>query len=106
MRKLCVLLLIGLLVGCGVDHEPAENGDASVGFVGAIPPSGLSIAPNSSITLIFDSPPENVTANAGIVTAIGNVVIISGPFAGDILLLVVTWLSGTVTLIYFISHVD
>ena len=112
MRKYWVLLLIGLLatfslVGCGREdpYIENENENGSVTFLSAIPSSGSSINSSASIVLIFDGQPENVTASAGIMSVIGNVVTITGPFVGNILLLLVTWQGGAVTLIYFISNV-
>ena len=110
MKKFHTFLLIGLLaififVGCGLEDTPVENENGSVTFVGAIPSSGSSINASASIVLIFDGQPENVTASAGIMSVIGNVVTITGPFVGDILLLVVTWRGGATTLIYFVSNV-
>lgn len=92
------------LVGCGrEDAYVEENG--SVAFLSAIPPNGSSITSSASIVLLFNGQPENVASSAGTMTAIGNVVTITGPFVGDLLLLVVTWRGGTITLVYFISGV-
>ncbi len=105
-----MLLLIGslttfILVGCGREDPYVENENGSVTFLSAIPSSGSSINSSTSIVLIFDGQPENVAASAGIMSVIGNVVTITGPFVGDILLLAVTWRGGAVTLIYFVSNV-
>lgn len=110
MKKFWVLLFttsfaMCILVGCGREDAYVESEDGSVAFLSAVPPSGSSIASNASIVLIFNGQPENVAASAGATTVIGNVVTISGPFVGDLLLLVVTWRGGTITLVYFISSI-
>ena len=110
MRKFWMSLFIAsfamcILVGCGREDAYVENENGAVAFLSAIPPNGSSITSSASIVLLFNGQPENVASSTGTVTAIGNVVTITGPFVGDLLLLVVTWRGGTITLVYFVSGV-
>ena len=98
-------LAICSFVGCEREDASVESENESVAFLSAVPPSGSSITSSASIVLIFNGQPENVAANAGTTSVIGNVATISGPFVGELLLLVVTWRGGTITLVYFIKAI-
>ena len=64
---------------------------------------GLDIAANASITFTFDNAPADVTVSAGVVTAAGKTVTVSGPFSPGPLNLTITWADGTQTLTYTVT---
>ena len=68
------------------------------------PATGEEITPNDSITLMFDHPPEDVTANEGVATITDNTVTITGPFTPGTLELTVTWADGSETLDYTVRQ--
>ena len=71
-----------------------------VALIATEPENGSEITTNDSITLTFDNPPEDVTANTGAVTTDGNAVTITGPFTPGAIALTITWEDGTKTLLY------
>jgi hypothetical protein len=110
LLRTLVLLLVGLLTvsmltGCGGDDSEVEA--PPVNFVSATPPSGSTIAVNSSITLTFDNTPADVTVSAGTAVPSGKTVTVNGPFfpLGH-LSLVVTWADGIQTLTYTVAGLD
>ncbi len=76
-----IFVMIGVLcvAGCGSDDEvlSPENTDSVV----AIPPNGSVIAPDTTITVTFDTAPDDVAVNLGTAIATDQAVKISGPFS-------------------------
>lgn len=75
-----------------------------VAFVSANPTVNSELAVNDTITLIFDNPPEDVTASTGTATVTDKTVEIAGPFDPGALVLTVAWTDGTQTLNYTIRQ--
>lgn len=71
-----------------------------VAFVSADPVMESRLEVNDTITLTFDSIPEDVIVSAGVATIADETVTIAGPFDPGDLALTVTWLDGTQTLTY------
>ena len=98
MFRILAILITSLFVlyisSCGQDENPVEiiQENASVNFVSVLPPSGKDneIAPNTTITLIFDGIPTGVASSAGNLTSYDSkIVVINGPFTPDLLELTV-----------------
>ena len=89
------------IISCG-PHED-DNEVASVELVRADPSTGSTIDANSTITIIFDAIPGNVSVNVGTVKRAGTTVTISGPFTPGPLTLTITWEDGVQTLTYTIA---
>ena len=71
-------------------------------FVRANPATDSKLTVDDTITLIFDNPPEDVTASTGTATVTDKTVEIAGPFEPGALALTVAWADGTQTLNYTI----
>ena len=69
-------------------------------FVSVNPVAGSTIKTNETLTLRFDSTPEDVNVNIGTARISGNTIIITGPFTPGPLSLQVTWTDGSQTLQY------
>ena len=89
------------IVSCGQREEDDEVGPTEL--VRAEPSIGSTIDANSTITVIFDAVPGNVTVNVGVVKTSGTTVIISGPFTSGPLTLKITWADGVQTLSYTVT---
>ncbi|RKU27803.1 hypothetical protein C6499_11250 [Candidatus Poribacteria bacterium] len=89
------------IMSCGTREEGDEVGP--VELVRAEPSTGSTIDANSTITVIFDAVPGNVTVNVGVVKTSGTTVIISGPFTPGSLALKITWADGVQTLNYTVT---
>ena len=74
-------------------------------FITASPPTGL-IPVNSSITVVFDNKPTDVTVSAGTVRVAGKIAMITGPFPLGPLALTVTWADGALTFNYTVTAPD
>lgn len=61
---------------------------------------------DSSITVTFDAPPQDVTVNTGTATIDGNSVTITGPFIPGALELTVTWSDGSLPFTYTVAAPD
>ena len=77
-----------------------------VAFLSIVPTIEAQLAVDSTITLIFDNPPENVTVSAGDATVTDNTVTIMGPFTPGTLPLTVTWGDGSLTFTYTVAAPD
>ena len=101
-----IFVMIGLfsMAGCeSPDEEPPSPlppPPETVDLIGAEPPSGSSIASNTTITVTFDDIPTHVAVVPGTATAAGETVIISGPFPEGRLRLNITWSDGLRVLNY------
>ena len=103
--RLLSLVLICLstvyIMSCGSRDEGDEV--ASTVLVSANPADGGTIDANGIITVTFDSIPENVSVNVGVVKKSGTRVTISGPFTPGPLTLEITWTDGIQTLTYTVA---
>ena len=79
---------------------------ASVTFAGANPAVGSELAINGTITLTFDSTPENFTVNIGTAIVNNRSVTITGPFDPGDLRLTIAWADGSETLTYRVFTPD
>ena len=96
------LLTVSMLAGCGGDDIVTDE-PVPANFVSATPPGG-EVAVNGTITVIFDNPPTDVTANAGNLTVAGKTATITGPFTPPgPLTLTITWANGIQTLNYTVT---
>ena len=77
-----------------------------VAFVGVDPRIDSELTVNDTITFTFDSPPDDVTVNAGIATVDGKIVTIKGPFTPGPLNLTITWNDGSLTFTYTVAEPD
>lgn len=77
-----------------------------VAFVGVDPRIDSELTVNDRITFTFDSPPDDVTVNAGIATIDGNIVTIKGPFTPGPLNLTISWNDGSLTFTYTVAEPD
>ena len=75
-----------------------------VTLVSVSPRVGSTIEADATLTLRFDSTPENVRVNTGTVKTNGNTVTIMGPFSPRALRVEVTWRDGTQTLQYTVRN--
>ena len=117
LATVLVSMLIIYITGCGDDEvEVGIQEDVAAKFLYARPPIGSPIGPNTSIFLVFDNMPTDVTSSVGnvrvITSSIGIVRIddiseakiqITGPFGLGPLELTVTWADGTVKLFYTVT---
>lgn len=89
------------------EEEPEEEVPPVV-FIEAVPVSGSTIQPETTITVLFDGIPLDVSATHGTITVIGSRVTITGPFAPGNLILTVfwDWDSDRVTLRYTVIAPD
>lgn len=94
------LLTVSMFAGCGGDDDTDEP--ALVNFVSATPPGG-DIAANGTIKVTFDNAPTDVIVTAGVVTVVGKIATIAGPFTSGPLPLTITWADGTQTLHYTVA---
>ncbi|MDE0424806.1 hypothetical protein F4Y59_15225 [Candidatus Poribacteria bacterium] len=102
MLRILSTLLAGLLAVYGCVPDDYEYGEAPVHFVNVTPRSGESISANTTLTLIFDGVPINLTSSAGKVTVDGRTAKIDGPFTPGPLEILVAWTDETVRLTYMI----
>ena len=77
-----------------------------VAFVGVDPRIDSELTVNDRITFTFDSPPNDVTVNAGIATIDGKIVTIKGPFTPGPLNLTISWNDGSLTFTYTVLEPD
>ena len=77
-----------------------------VAFVGVDPRIDSELTMNDTITFTFDSPPDDVTVNAGIATINGKIVTIKGPFTPGPLNLTISWNDGSLTFTYTVAEPD
>ena len=77
-----------------------------VAFVSIDPTIESELTVDSTITLTFDNPPEDVTVSEGDATLTDNTVTITGPFTPGALELTVTWVDGSLTFTYTIAEPD
>ena len=77
-----------------------------VAFVGVDPRIDSELTVNDTITFTFDSPPDDVTVNAGIATIDGKIVTIKGPFTPGPLNLTIGWNDGSLTFTYTVAEPD
>lgn len=77
-----------------------------VAFVGVDPRIDSELTVNDRITFTFDSPPNDVTVNAGIATIDGKIVTIKGPFTPGPLNLTISWNDGSLTFTYTVVEPD
>ena len=75
-----------------------------VTLVSVSPRAGSTIEADATLTLRFDSTPENVRVNTGTVKTNGNTVTITGPFDPGALRVEVTWRDGKQTLQYIVQN--
>ena len=73
-------------------------------LVSVSPRVGSTIAADAVLTLQFDSTPENLRVNTGIVKTSRNAVTITGPFDPGVLRVEVTWHDGKQTLQYTVRN--
>lgn len=73
-------------------------------FVSVNPVVESQLEANGTITLTFDSIPEDVTVSTGVATIANKTVKIAGPFDPGALALTITWADGTQTLTYTIRQ--
>lgn len=108
-RRLTLIITILLTVytgGCDQDDEEVQESPTTA-FVSANPAQG-DIEPNSTITVTFDHPPEDVEVSAGLVKVdktlvVGQTLTITGPFAPGPLTLTLIWADGVQTLNYTVA---
>ena len=113
-RALVIVITI-LLTVCIAGCEPNDEEEAEVpivSFVSAEPLPG-NVDADSTITITFDSVPEDVKVEAGRakigkISIAGKTVKIHGPFASGLLSLTITWADGIQTLNYTVTspHLD
>ena len=97
-------MLIAYITSCGDDDVEIEiQEDVVANFVSVIPPSGDTIASNTTLTLAFDNTPIDFKSSIGNVTVAGKTVSIKGPFKSDHLEITITWADGTIQLFYTVS---
>ena len=109
-RRLTLIITALLTVyasGCGQDDEEVQEDISSTAFVSADPAQG-DIEPNSTITVTFDNPPEDVEVSAGLVkvdkaVVVGQTLTITGPFPPGPLALTILWTDGVQTLNYTVA---
>lgn len=77
-----------------------------VAFVGVAPRIDSELTVNDTITFTFDSPPDDVTVNAGIAIVDGKIVTIKGPFTPGPLNLTISWNDGSLTFTYTVAEPD
>jgi hypothetical protein len=77
-----------------------------VAFVRANPAGGSELAVDDTITLTFDSRPNDLTVNTGTAQVIAKKVRITGPFDPGPLSLTITWADGSQTLTYTVATPD
>ena len=77
-----------------------------VAFVGVDPRIDSELTVNDTITFTFDSPPDDVTVNAGTATIDGEIVTIKGPFIPGPLNLTIGWNDGSLTFTYTVAEPD
>jgi hypothetical protein len=77
-----------------------------VTFVRANPADGSELAVDDTITLTFDSRPNDLTVNTGTAQVIAKKVRITGPFDPGALALTITWADGSQTLTYTVATPD
>lgn len=77
-----------------------------VAFVSVHPRIDSELTVNDTITFTFDSPPDDVTVNAGIATIDGKIVTIKGPFTPGPLNLTIGWNDGSLTFTYTVAGPD
>ena len=75
-----------------------------VAFVSANPVMESQLEVNDTITLTFDSRPEDVIVSAGVATIADETVTIAGPFDPGALALTITWADGSQTLTYTVRQ--
>ena len=75
-------------------------------FVRANPAGGSELAVDDTITLTFDSRPNDLTVNTGTAQVIAKKVRITGPFDPGALALTITWADGSQTLTYTVATPD
>lgn len=75
-----------------------------VAFVSADPVMESRLEVNDTITLTFDSIPEDVIVSAGVATIADETVTIAGPFDPGDLTLTITWKDGSQTLTYTVRQ--
>ncbi len=80
-------------------HQP-------VAFVSIDPTIESQLTADSTITLTFDNPPEDVTVSKGTATITDNTVTITGPFAPGSLELTITWADGSLEFTYTVAEAD
>ena len=73
-------------------------------FVSVDPVVGSTIETDATLTLRFDSTPEDVNVNTGTARVSGNTVTVTGPFDVGTLTLQVTWTDGSQTLQYTVRR--
>ena len=73
-------------------------------FVSAVPVANAQLEVNGTITLTFDSMPEDVRVSTGVATIADQTVTIAGPFDPGDLALTITWKDGSQTLNYTVRH--
>lgn len=106
LRLIMAILLTVYVGGCGEDNEEVQE-IPTTAFVSANPAQG-DIEPNSTITVTFDNPPEDVEVSAGVVKidktiVVGQTLTITGPFPPGPLALTIIWADGTQTLNYTVA---
>ena len=99
VRLLGIMLLCVFafsIVGCFLrrDQDEDEPEDVIAALISVNPADGSAIAANASITLTFDYPPTDVTANPGVAIVAGKNATIYGPFTTGALALTITWADG------------
>ena len=77
-----------------------------VAFVSVDPRIDSELTVNGTITFTFDSPPDDVTVNAGIATIDDKIVTIKGPFTPGPLNLTISWNDGSLTFTYTVAEPD
>ncbi|MCY3742102.1 MAG: Ig-like domain-containing protein [Candidatus Poribacteria bacterium] len=80
-------------------HQP-------VAFVSIDPTIESQLTVDSTITLTFDNPPEDVTVSEGTATTADNTVTIRGPFTPGTLVLTITWADGSLEFTYTVAEPD
>ena len=75
-----------------------------VAFVSVNPVAESQLEANDTITLTFDSIPEDVTVSTGVATIADKTVTIAGPFEPGELALTIIWKDGTQTLTYTVRQ--
>lgn len=83
------------IIGCGEDE--------SIEIQSVDPPNGTTISIDSSITVTFNLPPENLTVSHGEVTHNEETVTITGPFSVGKLELELNWDGGNRRIIYTVE---
>lgn len=94
-----LMIAVFLLAGCGGDDDVVPV----VEFLGANPPIGATITPNTVITLTFDNPPTDVRIRNAVIIPSGKTATVTGPFQQGPLSLMVHWAGGSTTLTYLVS---